>query len=339
MASTEERRGISFRKLAWAGVIFTALASAGAWLAYARLVHYRRCAVEHLPPEAELVVRLDVEQVVLFEPVRRHLIPLIDRLPLGSVPAAASAEAETRMARLRREAGLNLGLDLREILVATVPGGRWVLVLGGLFEQGMVPAIERELTGEAATGWRRVGDTLEFTPFGTAFAQAPDGALLLASDRALLEATLPGSTRFRELGLERDGAGSALIPRAVLDRWAADGEGPRWLGSIESAALDLRLSREIELAVRLELRDEPSAANLAALAGQRAPPATTGNALDPSAGELDPWGLLARAIHPQLSGNTLQFVAIWRQSELDRAARDLAAWLERRLSAASSTPS
>lgn len=339
MASTEERRGISFRKLAWAGVIFTALASAGAWVAYAKLVHYRRCAVEHLPPNTQLVARLDVEQVVLFEPVRRHLIPLIDRLPLGSAPAAASAEAEPRILRLRRDAGLNLGLDLREVLVATAPGGRWVLVLGGLFRQGLVPAIERELQAEAASGWRRAGDALEFTPSGAALAQAQDGALLLASSRALLEASLPSSTRFRELGLEREGAGSALIPGAVLDRWAAEGDGPRWLATLQSVALDLRLSREIEIDVRVGLRDAASAEALAARA--KHPPALPApeGALDSSADELDPWGFLARATHSQLSGNTFQFVSVWRQTELDRTARELAAWLERRLSAASSSPS
>jgi hypothetical protein len=337
MVSTEERRGISFRKLAWAGVIFTALASVGAWVAYAQLVHYRRCAVEHLPPETQLVARLDVEQVVLFEPVRRHLIPLIDRLPLGS--ATANTEAEPRLTRLRRDAGLNLGLDLREVLVATTPGGRWVLVLGGLFRHGLVPAIERELQGEAASGWRRVGDALEFTPSGAAFAQATDGALLLASSRALLDASLPSSARFRELGLEREGAGSALIAGPVLDRWASEGEGPRWLGTLQSAALALRLSREIEIEVHVALRDGPSAAALAARAGHAPAPSSAERALDSSADSLDPWGFLARATHPQLSGNTLQFVSVWRQTELDRAARELAAWLERRLSAASSSPS
>src|SRR5690349_10101504 len=104
MASTEERRGTSFRKLAAAGLIFAAVASIGAWVAYARLVHYRRCAVEHLPPDAQLVARLDVEQVVLFEPVRRQLIPLIERLPLGPAQPAAGAPAEDRTTRLRREA-------------------------------------------------------------------------------------------------------------------------------------------------------------------------------------------------------------------------------------------
>ena len=337
MASTEERPAISFRKLAWAGVIFTALASAGAWLAYARLVHYRRCAVEHLPPETELVARLDVEQVVLFEPVRRHLVPLIDRLPIGAAPSIAQAEARTT--RWRREAGLNLGLDLREVLLATAPGGRWVLVLGGLFQQGLVPAIAGELTGEGATGWRRAGDALEFTPSGVAFSQARDGALLLASDRALLEATLPSSTRFRELGVEREGAGSALIPRAVLDRWAAEGGAPHWLGTIERAVLDLSTRREIEVEVRLVLHDSASAAALVALAGQAPEPAANGTDLDSSAGGLDPWGFLARAQHPEVSGNAFQFVSVWRQGELDRAVRDFAAWLERRLSAAASTPS
>lgn len=337
MASTEERRGISFRTLAWAGVIFTALASLGAWVAYTRLVHYRRCAVEHLPPETELVARLDVEQVVLFEPLRRHLIPLIDRLPLAG--AATNAGAETRTTRLRREAGLNLGLDLREVLVATVPDRRWVLVLGGLFRQDLVPAIERELTSEAATGWRRAGEALEFTPSGAALAQASDGSLLLASDRALLEAALPSSTRFRELELGREGAGGARIQHALLDRWAAEGDTPQWLGSVQSAALDLRLSREIEVGVRLQFPDAASAAAALAQQGPSPQPGAAGSALDSAADKLDAWGFLARASHAQLSGTTFQFMSTWRQTELDRAARDFAAWLERRLSAAASTPS
>jgi hypothetical protein len=316
-------------------MIITAAAGAGAWVAYARLVHYRRCAVEHVPPGAELVARLDVEQVVLFEPVRRHLLPLIDRLPLGN----AGAPAQDRMSRLRREAGLNLGLDLRELLVATAPGDRWVLVLGGLFQQGLVPAVARELTDEAATGWRRAGDALEFTPSGAAFAQASDGALLLASDRALLEASLPSSTRFRDLGVEREGAGSALIPSSVLDRWAVEGEAPRWLRSIESAALDLRLSREIQVEVRLQLSDPSVAAALSAIAEHHSAGAETDGAIVPSAGGLDPWGLLARAKSPEVSGNTFEFVSVWRQAELDRAARDFAAWLERRLSVGAPTPS
>jgi hypothetical protein len=339
MASREERRGTSFRKLAWAGVLFTAVAGAGAWVAYARLVHYRRCAVEHLPPGAELVARLDVEQVVLFEPVRRHLIPLIERLPLAAAPSGAGAPELDRTSRLRRDAGLNLGLDLREILVATAPGGRWVLVLGGLFQQGLVSGIARELTEEAATGWRRADDALEVAPSGAALAQASDGALLLASDRALLAATLPSSTRFRELGLEREGAGSARVPSSVLDRWAAEGGAPQWLGAIESAALELRLSREIEVDVRLQLRDGSAATALVALAEHHLPSTAADDIGDPSAAGLDPWGFLARAKELQTSGNTLQFVSVWRQAELDRAARDFAAWLERRLSLAAATPS
>src|SRR6185295_7585221 len=113
MSSTHERRGVSFRSLAWVGLILTVLGGVGAWAAYRELIHYRRCAVEHLPADTQFLVRLDVEQVVLFEPLRRHLLPVLDRLPLTAKQQTPSAPAPDRLTRLR-EAGLNLGLDLRE---------------------------------------------------------------------------------------------------------------------------------------------------------------------------------------------------------------------------------
>jgi hypothetical protein len=339
MSSTGERRGVSFHSLAWVAVSFIALACAGAWVAYRHLIHYRRCAVEHLPAETDFAARLDVEQVVLFDPVRRHLLPLIDRLPLATQrETEAAVPAPDRLTRLRQEAGLNLGLDLREVLFATSSDRRWVLVLGGLFPHALLPALERTLQSEAAAGWTRVGDRLEFAATGAALGQAADGTLILASDRAALEAALPSSQRYRALGLSREGAGGARVSRAALGAWAAGSVSP-WLDGVESVGLSLRLVREIEIDAQVEARDEAAARALTALVERR--PVLSNPLMDRDlrAGSLDPWGLLARVQSIEASGTTVKFVSFWRQSELDRTARELAAWLQRRLSAATPSPS
>jgi len=333
MASAEERRGVPFRTLAWAGLIFIGLGCVGAWVAYFELLHYRRCAVEHLPAETEFAARLDVEQVVLFDPVRRHLLPLIDRLRIGAEPSSQTGTlTEGRLSRLRREAGVNLGLDLREILVATTRDQRWVLVLGGLFPHTLVPKIERALQTETGTGWTRVGDTLEFAPSGAALGQAADGALILASDRGALATALPSSERFRGLGLAREGAGGArLSGAALLEEWVSAAAGPPWLRTVQSAGLSLRLARQIEIEIQLELRDEVAAQAVARLAERRLPHTDRSPAVGPPPEGLDPWGLLAHAVNTEVTGNTVKFMSSWRQTELDRAARDAAAWVERRL--------
>lgn len=339
MASTDERRGVPFRSLAWAGLAFIGLGCVGAWLAYRELLHYRRCAVEHLPAGTEFAARLDVEQVVLFDPVRRHFLPLLDRLPIGSEPSThASKLAEGRSSRLRNQAGVNLGLDLREILFATSQDQRWVLVLGGLFPRGVLPKVERALQSEPRGGWARVGDTLEFEPSGATLGQAADGALILASDRLALASALPSSERFRELGLAREGSGGARLSGAALQEWASALGGPAWLSAVESAGLSLRLARQIEIDVRLQLRDEATATVVSRLAAHQLPPSAPSPTIQPTDDALDPWGLLAHAERSEATGTTVKFVSSWRQAELDRAARDSAAWLERRLFSPPSRP-
>jgi hypothetical protein len=259
----QERQGVSFRRLSWLAALLAAVAAAGAYVAYVELLHYRRSAAEHLPASAVFAARLDVEQVLLFEPVRRHLLPLIEVLP----PAPAQrdrAEQETRLARLRA-AGLNLGLDLREIVVATTADRGWLIVLGGLFPRtGMLDVVERMLHEENARGWARQGDRLELTSSGMALAQAADGTLILASGSATLAAALPPSTRYLELGLAREGAGgAALVPREVT--WSYPGPSG-WLQEARAVVGRLRLGRDLELEVQLEVMNPSRAEQLGAQA-------------------------------------------------------------------------
>ena len=48
-SSSREQRAVPFRTLARAGLIVVVLAALGAYFAYARLIHYERHGLEHLP--------------------------------------------------------------------------------------------------------------------------------------------------------------------------------------------------------------------------------------------------------------------------------------------------
>lgn len=332
-APTEERRAVSFRSLAFAALVFGCLIAAGMWVAYAKLIHYERRATLHLPPEPDFVARLEVEQVALFEPVRRHLLPLINRLPLAHAPDHAGAIASDRLALLREHAGLNLGFDLREILVATAQGGqRWVLVLGGLFpRQGLVSSIERALAADGVSGLTRAGDALLFAPWDVALGQATDGTLILASHREVLESALSPSARSDELGIASEGAGSVLLSgEAFRSAWGRSEDS--WQAAIERISVTLQLAQQFELATRIELR--PAAEPRAVLAGLERGAAAAGAPafFDPRADWAAEWLSSARSSPLDDSENVIKFTASWRTSELDRNARGLASWLERQFS-------
>jgi hypothetical protein len=327
----QERQGVSFRRLSWLAALLAAVAAAGAYVAYVELLHYRRSAAEHLPASTVFAARVDVEQVLLFEPVRRHLLPLVEALP----PAPAQrdrAEHETRLARLRA-AGLNLGLDLREIVVATTAERGWLVALGGLFPKaGMIEIVGQMLHDEDARGWARQGNRLELSPSGMALAQAADGTLILASDGATLAAALAPSTRYLELALAREGAGgAALLPREVTS-WSYPGPSG-WLQEARALVARLRLGRELELEVQVEVADPARAQQLADQA-RRWAPGGDGHSESLPAGVEDPAGFWARTRFVEAAETHVKLQSSWRSAELDRNARELAAWIRRQLSAA-----
>ncbi len=326
----QERQAVSFRRLSWLAALLAALAALGAYVAYAELLHYRRRAAEHLPADTLFAARVDVEQVLLFEPVRRHLLPLVEELPPPAQPALP--EAPGRLARLRA-AGLNLGLDLREIVVATTAGGGWLVALGGMFpEQGLLAVVEQVLHDENVGGWRRVDAGLERSPAGALRAQAEDGTLILASERATLAAALPASSRHRELGLEREGAGGAALAPQAASAWAYPGP-PEWLSDARVLA-SLRLARDAELELRVDMGDAARARALAEQTRRWISLPSAGESHDLPAGREDPEGLWARTRTLEVEGTTVKLLSSWRPAELDRRARELAAWARRQLAAA-----
>jgi hypothetical protein len=334
-----DTKAVSSRALARIGLALVALTIAGGYFAYVKLIHYERHALEHLPEAAEIAGRVDVERIVLFEPVRRYLLPLIDEIPLGS-NAEAAAQAPVsgdRLARLRQTAGLNLGLDLREIgFGVTEKGQAWTLSLGGLFpKKGMIDAIERTLRAEGASHIVRTEQRLRFDPWGVVLAQADDGVLVLASRRETLEEALPSSRHFERLGLPPDGPGSFAASAPWLQRigvsmFPADAA---WVSDVKRLVAEISVSADIRVEGRLELR--PAANAESVRAGLRRWTTENRSAGPPTVAGGDwseEWGLLARFQRLSAQENGIHFSTSWNRAELGRAARDLASWLERHIS-------
>lgn len=320
------------RLLALASALVAALLVLVAFVAYRELLYYERRAIEHVPAGAELALRVDLEQVVLFEPARRHLLPLLDRVPLGEV---AQGPTSSRLVRLR-EAGVNLGLDLREVVFARLEGGAgWVLAFGGIFGgEPLLPRIERVLREEAGVRVSSERGGIILQPSGLALRQADDGILLVASDAALLERAASPSHAYEAVGLSPGGP-------------AALGALGGWLGGLGSvgarapgSASVLRVSARLELGDPLTLAAEVEhGAPIDVDTVRREMRRWLGTPADEAdfAPQADWGGERALAARASLTASTSTRVSVrstWERGELDRAARSLAAWLEPRLSAA-----
>ncbi|HEX6763915.1 MAG TPA: hypothetical protein VF103_00520, partial [Polyangiaceae bacterium] len=187
-------------------VALLALGVLGAVAIHRRFIGFERVVAHHVPADATVAVRWDVEKVTLFEPTRRFLLPLFDEAPTDDLDPGD----RSRRRRLARESGLEIGRDLREVLAVLGPEpGDWAVVLGGSFPKtGVADAVERTLRDEGRTVTRLDGERLS-TAQGIAFGRAPDGALVVASSRTRLEAT--SGTQPPVDAIPRTGAGAFFI--------------------------------------------------------------------------------------------------------------------------------
>jgi hypothetical protein len=172
------------------GGVFALLLAVGVSLGvyiHGRYVAAPRVVARHVPADATLVVRWDVEKVTTFEPTRRFLLPLVDT----ARGAKAATSGDSRTERLRKATGLSLGRDVRELAVVAGPGrDEWAIIAAGSFPKvDLVGESERLLAGEGWT-WAN-GDAGLVAPEGVAFGQAADGAVVLASSPASLARALP----------------------------------------------------------------------------------------------------------------------------------------------------
>jgi hypothetical protein len=206
------RRGRSFKLVGGVFFALIALGLAGAVFVYFTMIRYERVAALHLPPETTSAVRLDLEKVVLYEPFRKHLLPLVDELG-----GSGGGQLAPRLKRIQQETKIELALDVRELAVARGPAGEWALALGGKFPKtGVVSGLAEVLREEGIDVGLEPDQRVLGLPRGVSLGQADDGAIVVASSRRWLAAALPAQETGRRLGLAAPAAASFAASPAEL---------------------------------------------------------------------------------------------------------------------------
>jgi hypothetical protein len=326
MAAKGARTGLPYWVVAGGFGALLALGIAAAVVIYFRLIRYERVAARHVPRDAALIVRLDVEQAIVYEPFRRHLLPLAER---PRTPAQGTAPVlEPRLDRLKRHTGIELAVDIRELVVALGPTPRdWLIVLGGKFpKQSVVKGLhtlfhEEGLPVELASGERRL--TLAG---GAAVGQAEDGVLLFASNNAWLDAALGASQPAFALNGRQAAALAATMQgvKVLPAIWPA--LDPRLPAELRVARLTAELGLAAVPALQVDVRLEPGADVAAAQARLGALIAESRNSS--SAHRSNEKGSASEGLRVQRAGEAeLRIQGPWSRQNLDRTLASFAAWL------------
>lgn len=241
-ASVRARTGLGHRSVFTVFGLSIALAFAGGLLIYFKFVAYGRVAARHLPDDTRLAARIDVETLLIADPIRARLLPLFDQ-------GVTRGDLKARHDRFRAHTGVELGRDLREIVLSVSDGG-WALVFGGKFpKSGLVQGLETTLSEEATPSV--FADGVLQVQNGPAIGQASDGALVVASDAARLRAALRGGEAYLKLGLPPEGAGGFALRVAEPI--------PPGFAQFERVAGSVQLGQQVDVDVAVRLRPGASA--------------------------------------------------------------------------------
>jgi hypothetical protein len=293
---------------------------------YQRVLAYDHSAVRHLPPDTLEVARIDVERVLVYEPMRQHWVPLVDSLGLP-----LSAPSEPRLARLHRATRIELGLDLREIVFGRgARPGEWVLVLGGKFpKENVVAGIARVLDDEGPR-WQVSpdGKVAVSQSNGLAIGQADDGAIVIAPTEDRVRSALEPSRTYEQLGVPlSSGAALAAKGEPLAERVTSV---VRIAPQLATAGRVERVTGELSLGTpsrgRLVLRFAPGTDTVRAESQVRAALVELDRAV---AGRrsLSPFATPLKTA--QVSSTVAGIVEIafdWPEGELDRGAQAVGVW-------------
>jgi hypothetical protein len=305
------------------------LAVFAAVVIYQRVLAYDAAAVRHLPPDTLEVVRIDVERVLVYEPMRRHWFPLVDEIGLPS-----PAPAELRIKRIREATQIELGLDLREIVLGRGSSpADWVLVLGGKFShKGFAAGMARVLTEEGTRCRVSEDGRVAVSASGLSFAQADDGVIIIGPTEARVRAALPASRTYEQLGIPLSG-GAAIAAKGEPLGELVNSIVPR-APAIAMAGRVERVTGELSLGTpargRLVLRFAPGTDTARAEAQVRRALAELEKSVS-GRPELAPFATPLKSA--QVSSTVSGIVEVsfdWPEAEIDRGAADVAAWLRRR---------
>jgi len=235
--SARPRTSFGYRTVFTVFGLTLALAFVGGLVIYFKYVAYGRVAARHLPNDTRLAARIDVETLLISDPIRARLLPLFDQ-------GAPSADLKPRHDRFRAHTGVELGRDLREIVLSVSDGG-WVLVFGGKFPRsGLVEGLETTLAEEPTPS--KFEDGVLQVENGPSIGQAVDGALVVASDVSRLRSALRGGEAYLKLGLPPEGAGGFGL--------RVEDPAPPGFAHFESVSGSIQLGQQVEVDVAVRLR-------------------------------------------------------------------------------------
>jgi len=310
---THRRQSRSFRSVALGSAALALVMVAVVASLYFRFIRYERVAARHVPSDAVTAIRLDVEQALVYEPVRRHLVPL-----LGG-PSSSPAEQEARVLRLEARTGIRRG-DLREIVVAWGQGETtWVIILGGIFRDAAgMPVLAEALRAESPD-WVATPDGVAVVHRGSGVAvgRGRDHTLFVASSEEELRRSLAPGTAYDALGLAPTGAGAAALSEAGVRSltalpWAAALDGPQVS----------RVTGALELGERMTVRVVMTGSEAGAASGAAARLLTlmrNGRQFGAPVAELLR-NLSDRTTVTYPDGRSADVAVIWEREEVDEAA-------------------
>jgi hypothetical protein len=196
------------------GLLF--LAMAGPLIAYFLVFRYQPTAVKHVPAGTNMAVRIDAKELYLYKPFRDNVLSVLNDAP----------GVKSRGDRLKNLTGIDLRSDLREIVIASPDGQRFVVLVGGFFHEArfnradVVKGLGKFLTEEGVTGLSLKNGVL-LAPGGIEVTEADDSTIVVANDDDLLKASLQPSEEWTNLGLAGTGAMSFTIQTSALDHMRA----------------------------------------------------------------------------------------------------------------------
>ena len=313
--SSYPRTGLGHRSVFTVFALSLAIAFVGGVLIYFKFVAYGRVAARHLSDDTRLAARIDVETLLISDPIRARLLPLFDH------GVSAGPGLKARHDRFRAHTGVELGRDLREVVLGVTDAG-WVLVFGGKFpKSGLIEGLQTTLAEEHTQASLEAG-VLQVAG-GPAIGQADDGALVVASDPVRLRAALTGGEAYLRLGLPPEGSGGFA--------WQVSNPVPPGFEQFERVAGALVLGDQVraDVAVRLRPGGNPEPAGIARAfraLGALAPP------------ESEVRRPLENAQIRPRRVDEVQVQLVWTRPELDAGAAWLSTLLEAQFARAPGRP-
>lgn len=313
--------------MAWLAALAVALllVGGGAYL-YLFVVAPTPRAHRHIPAGTTLAARADAVKLLTFEPVRKHLWPLLLDEEVEPDPATSR-----RLRRIAEETGVRIPTDLRELVVASMDGTSWVALAGGTIEPGrFVSGLARVFEQEGSEGWRSERELLVHGA-GVAIGQADDGTLVFGTNAEMARAALPEREDGDAIDLATDEAVTFALEsrgyRGLLSELPDTIPGLDTLSRVERVTGRFALGRE----PRLVLGVSPTAGvDVATLASDLSSMLSKLKLFSLLLKD-DPFGAKQALGSAQASadGAVVRVEALWPYDALDRGAKEAADWIRR----------